>query len=134
MKKRYKHAPQKMMRRSARVFLNELNVGKSQVLTDFLCRCHDAMQYFVDLFWQRRDFSADLADLETIHRGRDRFNLTSRLAQALAKQAKECVRSARKHQLRKPRLRHHVVTLYANFVCIEVFPGTRMNTPPPKTV
>ncbi len=92
MKKRYKHAPQGIMRRSARVFLDELNIGKGRALTDFLYRCHDAMQYFVDLFWQRRDFSADLADLETVHRGRDRFNLTSRLAQALAKQAKECVR------------------------------------------
>ena len=54
MKKRYKHAPQKMMRRSARVFLNALNIGKDQVLTDFLHRCHDAMQYFVDSGAPRR--------------------------------------------------------------------------------
>ena len=36
----------------------------------------------------RQDFSADLADLATVHRGRDRFGITTRLAQALAKQAK----------------------------------------------
>ncbi len=36
-----------------------------------------ALQFFVDLFWQRQDFSADLADLETVHRGRDRFGITT---------------------------------------------------------
>jgi hypothetical protein len=94
MKKRYHHAPQKMMRRSSRIYLTELNHGKTQTLRDFLCLCHDVTQYFVDLFWQRQDVSAHLADLPTIHRGRARFHITTRLAQALAKQTKECLRSA----------------------------------------
>lgn len=123
MLKARRHAPQKMMRRTARVFLNDLNPGKARTLREFLRLCHDASQYFIDLFWQRKDFSAKLADLETVHRGRDRFGLTTRLAQALAKQAKECVRSAHANKRRKPRLRRHIVTLYAHFVKIEPFRG-----------
>lgn len=125
MRKARKHAPAKMMRRSSRISLNDLNAGKAQALIQFLRLCHDVTQYFVDLFWQRRDGSADLADLSTVHRGRDRFSTTTRLAQALAKQAKECIRSAlRKEQKRKPRLQSHTVTLYYHFVTIESFDGT----------
>ena len=124
MKKRYQRTSQPTMRRSARVFLNAVNVGKAQTLTAFLHTCHDATQYFIDLFWQHQDFSANLAKLDTVHRGRDRFGLTTRLAQALAKQAKEMVRSAHEKGARKPRLRRHVVTLYSHFVRIEPFNGT----------
>ncbi len=123
MRKAHSHAPCKMMRRSSRVFLNDLNPGKVSLLIAFLQLCHDATQYFVDLFWQRHDCSADLADLPTVHRGRDRFGLTTRLAQALAKQAKECVRSAHTTKRRKPLLRRHTVTLYSHFVTIEPFAG-----------
>ena len=124
MIKRHKKFRQPTMRRSCRVYLNDLNAGKTRTLTDFLRLCHDATQYFVDLFWQRRDFSAHLADLETIHRGRDRFGLTTRLAQALAKQAKETIRSARSNGYqRKPRLRRHTTALYYHFVTIEPFKG-----------
>lgn len=123
MIKRHKHHSTPIMRRSARVYLNDLNSGKEQALVDFIRLCHDATQYFVDLFWQREDFTATLAELPTVHRGRDRFGLTTRLAQALAKQAKECIRSQRKVLNRKPRLRNHVVTLYSHFVTIEPFDG-----------
>lgn len=111
-----------LMRRASRVFLNDLNPGKTSTLTEFLRLCHDGLQYFVDLSWQRQDFSAELADLQTIHRGRDRFGLTTRLAQALAKQAKESVRAARGK--RKPRIRRHTVTLYSHFVEVEPFKGS----------
>lgn len=112
------------MRRACRIYLNDLNVGKTKTLTEFLRLCHDAEQYFVDLFWQRQDFSGTLADLATIHQGRDRFDLTTRLAQALAKQAKEAVRSQiEKRVKRKPRLRRHAVTLYYHFVTVEDFFG-----------
>ena len=124
MKKAHRHRPQKMMRRSSRVYLNDLNAGKADRLTEFLHRCHDALQYFVDVFWQRQDFSADLADLETVHRGRDGFGLTTRLAQALAKQAKEMVRSAHAQGKRQPQVRKHAVTLYCHFVKVERFDGS----------
>jgi len=118
------HRKPSVMRRSSRVYLNDLNTSKAAIVRDFLHVCHDATQYFVDLFWQRQDFSADLADLETVHRGRDRFGLTARLAQALAKQAKETVRSQiEKADKTKPQLRSWTVTLYYHFVEIEPFEG-----------
>lgn len=70
MIKKHKKSAVKLMRRSARVYLNELNEGKANKLKDFLRTCHDMTQYFVDLFWQRKDFSATLADLPTVHSGR----------------------------------------------------------------
>jgi hypothetical protein len=123
--KRHKKFKEPTMRRSSRVYLNDLNKGKVQTLREFLRLCHDVTQYFVDLFWQRQDFSAKLADLPTIHRATERFGITTRLAQALAKQAKECVRSANKHaQRRKPELHNHTATLYSHFVSIESYNGT----------
>lgn len=111
------------MRRASRVHLGDLNAGKAQVLTDFLRLCRDGTQYFVDLFWQRQDFSAHLADLPTVHRGRDRFGITTRLTQALAKQAKEIVRSAHELGGGYPEVKRHFVTLYYHFVTVEPFNG-----------
>ena len=124
MIKAHRHHNQPIMRRSSRVYLNDLNSGKRQTLVEFLRLCHDATQYFVDLLWQRKDFSARLSDIETVHCGRDRFKTTTRLAQALAKQAKETIRRKVKILKRKPRLRKHTVTLYSNFVAIEPFNGS----------
>jgi IS605 OrfB family transposase len=121
MKKAHRKAP--VMRRTSRIFLNDLNPGKAAGVRDFLHQCRDITQYFVDLFWQRQDFSADLADLETVHRGRDHFGITTRLAQALAKQAKELCRAAHANGHRKPRLRLWTSTLYSHFVTLEPFDG-----------
>ena len=122
MIKRHKKSRVPLMRRAARIYLNELNGHKAERLKDFLHLCHDAAQYAIDLFWQRRDVSGQLADLETVHRIRDRFGITTRLAQALAKQAKETIRSAKANGFhRKPRLRKHVVTLYWHFVRLEAY-------------
>jgi IS605 OrfB family transposase len=115
------------MRRAYRIYLNDLNPTKAAQVKEFLVACHDATQYFVDLLWQRGDFSADLADLETVHRGRARFGLTTRLAQALAKQAKEAVRSARAKGRRKPRLHRLTTTLYYHFVSITPFRGNHFD-------
>ncbi|WP_414585282.1 hypothetical protein [Scytonema sp. PCC 10023] len=65
-----------------------------------------------------------MADLPTIHRAVKRFGITTRLSQALCKQAKEFIASQRKKdKKRKPRLRRHVVTLFYHFVTIEPFNG-----------
>ncbi|MEQ8466017.1 hypothetical protein [Coleofasciculus sp. E1-EBD-02] len=110
------------MRRTARVYLNDLNVGKSKIVREFLGQCHDVMQYFVDLFWQRQDFSGKLADLPTVHRAKKKFGITTRLGQALAKQASECVFSQhKKDRKRKPQLKWHTVTLFYHFATIEPF-------------
>lgn len=119
MKRAYKD----LMKRTARVYLNSLNHGKADIVRHFLHQCHSVAQYFVDLFWQRQDYSGKLADLPTVHKGKERFGITTRLTQALAKQAKECVRRGKKKPSRKPRLRSHVVTLYYHFVTIEPFKG-----------
>ena len=122
------------MRRSSRVYLNEVNPGKAQELASFLHLCHDATQYFIDLFWERGDFTADLADLPKVHRGCERFNLSTRLSQALAKQAKETIRSLRKKvgpgmSFHKPNLRKHMVSLFSHFVSIEPFETASFKTP-----
>ncbi len=106
-----KRSKQHLMKRTARVYLNNLNPGKAGVVKNFIYFCHDVMQYYVDLFWQRQDFTGKLADLPTVHLGKNRFKTTTRLCQALAKQAKEIVRSQhKKERKRKPRLRYYTVT------------------------
>jgi|GEM_PF-949936 len=113
-----------VMTRSYRVFLNDLNGSKQEVLKSFLYRCHDIMQYFVDLFWQRRDFRGKLADLPTVHRAVKRFSITTRLSQAIAKQGAEIVAGGHKRsKKRRPRLQRHVVTLFYHFVSVEPFRG-----------
>jgi transposase len=124
MIKAHPHSSVPMMRRSARVYLNDLNTGKKETITQFLYQCHDVTQYFVDLFWQRQDFSSVMADLEIVHRGRDRFNITTRLAQAMAKQAKEIIKSAHERNGCKPQLCNHTTTLYSHFVKVESFNGS----------
>jgi len=123
MKKAHRHSPVKMMRRSSRVYLNELNAGKAETLKNFLHLCYDVLAYYVEMFWRAGDFSADLAELETVHRAGERFGLTTRLSQALAKQAKELVRSAHAQGQRPPQVRKHTVTLYCHFVKVERFDG-----------
>jgi IS605 OrfB family transposase len=112
------------MRRTSRVYLPWLNPGKAETLRLFLIKCRDITQYFIDLFWQRQDFTATLADLPTVHRGRDKFGITTRLAQALAKQAKEIIRSGvRDGFKRKPNFRNPTITFCYHFVTIEAFKG-----------
>jgi len=123
MKKAHRKFSSPTMRRSSRVFLNDLNASKTAKLVAFLLLCHDVTQYFVDLFWQRQDTSSDLADIATVHRATERFGITTRLGQALAKQAKELLRAGRERNGKKPRIRRHTVTLYSHFVKIEAFDG-----------
>ena len=127
MRKAHRKALGPLMRRASRIFLNDLNPGKGAIVRDFLHQCRDVTQYFVDLVWQRQDFSADLADLATVHRGRDRFGITTRLAQALAKQAKEICRTAYANGHRKPRLRRWTTTLYSHFLRLEPFAGSHFD-------
>jgi transposase len=115
----------KVMTRAYRVFLSDVNVGKQEILKDFVFKCRDITQYFVDLFWQRQDFTGKLTDLPTVHKAVKRFDITTRLSQALAKQAKEVVRSQHKKPIkRKPNLKNQIVTLYYHFVTIEKGQGS----------
>ena len=115
----------KVMTRAYRINLNDINRGKAERLKSFVIKCREITQYFVDLFWQRKDFTGKLADLPTVHSAVKRFGITTRLAQALAKQAKEIVRSQHKKPVkRKPKVRKHIVTLYYHFVTLEKGKGS----------
>lgn len=114
---------QAIMKRSCRVYLNDANAGKVSALAAFLSKCHDIQQFFVDHFWQQRDFTGKFADLPTVHKAVNRFGVTTRLGQALAKQAKETIKSQIKVQRRKPRLRRHTATLFYHFVTVQRFNG-----------
>lgn len=108
------------LQRSSRIYLNIANAGKKQECFEFLNRCRNIQQYFIDLFWQRQDCKDKYTDLETVHRGRNRFKTTTRLAQAMAKQAKESLRHKNGGiRKRKPRLRQQTATLYYHFANIE---------------
>ncbi|MDJ0734855.1 MAG: zinc ribbon domain-containing protein [Nostocaceae cyanobacterium] len=125
-----KQSKASLMKRTCRVYLNDLNHGKKQVLKQFLLKCHEVMQYYVDLFWSRQDFSGKLADLPTVHRSKNRFGITTRLGQALAKQAKEILRSQHKKpksQQRKPQLRQFTCTLFYHFVKIEKYKNSHFD-------
>lgn len=106
------------------MYLPWLNHGKIESVSKFLNLCHDVEQYFIDLFWEHQDFSAKLADLPTVHRATLRFGITTRLSQALAKQAKETLRVQQKKVGSKPELTKHAITLYSHFVRIETFKGS----------
>ena len=124
MRKAHKKFLCKMMRRTSRVFLTDLNASKVKIVTDFLRESRDRIQYFVDFFWQQNDFSSNLANKEIIHRGREKMGIpSSRLAQCLAKQAKEVVRSAHTLGGSRPCVKSHVLTLYYHFVTVEPFKG-----------
>ena len=51
------HKKPAAVRRTSRLFCNDVNADKAIVVRDFLHQGHDVTQYFVDLFWQRQDFS-----------------------------------------------------------------------------
>lgn len=61
--------------------------GKATVVCQFLHQCHDVTQYFVDLFCNAVTTLVSLLTQPTVHLGRERFGITTRLGQALAKQA-----------------------------------------------
>ncbi len=117
------------MRRTSRVHLVHVNKSKAQKLKTFLHLCRDITQYFVDVFWASKDFSSKLASKETTDLAKQRFGITTRLAQCLSKQAKEAIRSSieksknEESKPRRPRIRRHTTTLYYHFVTLEPFQG-----------
>lgn len=108
------------IQRSSRICLNAANAGKRNECFTFLNLCHNLQQYFIDLFWQRGECKDKYADLATVHKGRDRFKTTTRLAQAMAKQAKENLRHKNSGiRKKKPNLRTQTAMLYYHFANIE---------------
>lgn len=113
------------MRRSSRIFVDGwLNKGKLSSLEEFLHFYHDLEQYFVDVFWAQDKCDASLAPLPVIHKGRNKFETTTRMSQAAAKQAKQLVRSTRSLGGKRPKLHNPVAELCYHFVNIESFDGS----------
>jgi putative transposase len=114
----------KIMTRTSRVYLSDINTSKITNLKSFVMHCTDVQRFFVDQTWQRQDFTGRMPDLPYIHKGRDRFGIPVRIAQPMAKHAAESVASqVKKNIKRKPRLRNNVITLYSHHIRIEEFDG-----------
>lgn len=127
MIKRHKRKSSGGMRRTSRIYLNDLNAGKTQQLIDFLLLHAQVIRYFLEMFWSDGDLSANLADKTITDKARERFEITARLAQMAAKQAKEIVRSQRKKSKKKqrmPRFRNISVNIDSRGVSIMPFEGS----------
>jgi IS605 OrfB family transposase len=115
------------MRRTSRVYLNDLNPSKSMRLRASLLNYSNALNYVIHKIWPSKDFSSELLDKSFTDNIRERFGVTARLAQCIAKQAKECVNSQRKKSRRMrriPRFHHPTACLDSRFATIEVFEGS----------
>jgi hypothetical protein len=110
------------MRRTSRVYLNDLNGGKVERLREFLLLYLRVLAYFNESLWTTRALDKNLLDQAETERAVTRFGITARLAQCAAKQAKETVRSQiKREKKRMPRIQRAVANLDCRFVTIEAF-------------
>ena len=127
MIKRHKRTNSGWMRRSSRIYLNDLNTAKRDTLHDFLTTYTQGVNYVIVRLWSFKEFSNELADKSFTAAVRTRFGVTARLAQCIAKQAKETVLSQRekpRKERRMPRFTHPVANLDSRFVVVESFEGS----------
>ena len=131
MIKKHKRSRRGWMRRTSRIYLGHLNQGKAKILTKFLGRYSEALNYSIKRLWSLPApldrFSNDLAAKEFTDSVKARFELTARVVQCVAKQAKECVNSQSKKSKRKqnmPRSKKHVANIDSRMVCVERFNGS----------
>jgi len=124
MIKRHKRKNNGFMRRASRIYLTEVNPGKVSALKTFLLFYVNIVNYFIERFWSMKDFTAALAEKALTARAVNRFQITARLAQCAAKQAKETVCSQRERAKKTmPLMRRKVANLDSRFVKIEEFKG-----------
>lgn len=114
------------MRRTSRIFLNDLNSGKAETLQSFLANYRNALNYVIVRLWSDKDYNFDgeLLKKDVTDKIRERFSVTARLAQAIGKQAKEVVNSQRKKNEKIPRFKATLACLDSRFVKIEKFDGS----------
>src|SRR5262245_27914743 len=124
MIKRNRRKNNGFMRRASRVYLTQVNPGKVTALKTFLLLYVNIVNYFIERFWSMKDFTAALAEKALTARAVNRFQITARLAQCAAKQAKEMVCSQRERAKKTmPLMRRKVANLDSRFVKIEGFKG-----------
>jgi putative transposase len=126
MIKRYKRVHSGWMRRTSRIYLNDLNSSKADTLREFLNQYQQATNYTIIRLWSEKDISSNLLSKDVTDVISDRFQTTARLSQCIGKQAKEIVTSQirkSKRKRRMPRLKSHTANLDSRFVSIEKFDG-----------
>ncbi len=114
------------MRRTSRIYLNDLNGSKADILKDFLNQYQQAANYTITRLWSEKDRSSDLLPKEVTNIISERFDTTARLSQCIGKQAKEIVASQREKSKRKrrmPRMTSHTANLDGRFVKVDEFNG-----------
>lgn len=114
------------MKRSSRIFLNDLNSEKSKALKSFLYFYAQIVRYYIEMFWSIKDFSSSLADKSITDRTVTKYGITARLSQLAAKQAKEIVLSQRKKSKRKqkmPRFKNITLNVDSRFFDMTPFHG-----------
>ncbi len=126
MIKRHKRVHSGWIRRTSRIYLNDLNNSKADTVKEFLNQYHQAINYTISRLWSKKDMSSELLPKEDTDIISERFDITARLSQCVGKQAKEIVTSQREKSKRKqrmPRLKSHTANLDSRFVEIQEFYG-----------
>jgi putative transposase len=128
MIKKHKRVHSGWMRRTSRIYLNDLNDGKVETLTEFLNQYQQATNYTIIRLWseKEKDMTSILLPKEVTGVISERFDVTARLSQCIGKQAKEIVTSQKEKSKRKqrmPRITSHTANLDGRFVEIEEFDG-----------
>lgn len=124
MKKRYKRTHSGWMRRTSRIYLRCANNSKIDQLKAFLNHYQNVINYFIVMFWSSSTADENLSGNGTTQKACNRFNITARLSQCAAKQAKEIIRSQNeKSERTMPRFTTYLANLDSRFVKIEPFDG-----------
>ena len=115
------------IRRTSRIYLRDANRSKVEELKNFLKIYQNVVNYYIVRFWSSEDIDENLATKEITKSAKERFEITARLSQCAAKQAKEIVRSQNEKSKRKrrmPRFTNKTANLDGRFVKIEPFNGS----------
>jgi transposase, IS605 OrfB family, central region len=127
MIKKYKRRQVCGIKRTSRIYIRNANKSKVKELKNFLNLYQNVVNYYIVRFWSSGNIDKNLASKEITKASQERFDITARLSQCAAKQAKEIVRSQNeksKSQRRMPRFTNKTANLDGRFVKIEPFTGS----------
>ena len=120
MVKKHKRTYSGYMRRTSRIYLNDLNKGKRDKVTQSLQEYANMVRYYIVMFWSKQDFSNKLAAKATTDKGVARFNTTARMSQLACKQAKEIINSQiKKSDKTIPRFKNVSINLDSRFFLLD---------------
>jgi len=125
MVKKYKSKYSGWMRRTSRIYLQDLNKGKTEKLRLFLDTYAKLVRYFIEMLWSKQDFS-DKLDYADVRKGMEKYQLASHLVNCAYKQAKEIVNSQKetsKRKRRMPKFKNITANLNCHFFKLSKFEG-----------